>query len=262
MAAYILTVVIVAAGFSAAMVAAWWIQKRTGQSGWVDTIWTFAVGAAGVAFALSPPGPITMRQSLVAALAAFWSLRLGIHVAMRTARGGDDPRYAQLKKDWGRSAQARMFLFLQVQALAGVVLAVAILVAAHAPRPGLDARDALGAIVLLIGVAGETLADRQLRTFAANPANRGGVCDVGLWRWSRHPNYFFEWIGWFAYPVIAMSAGYAAGWLAWIGPVYIYYLLVHVSGIPALEDHMMRTRPAAFADYRRRTSAFFPAPRR
>lgn len=262
MAAFILLVTFVAAGFGATMAGAWWLQKRTGQSGWVDTIWTFAVGAAGMAFALWPIGPWTPRQGLVAAFAALWSLRLGVHVAMRTARGGDDPRYAQLKKTWGQQAQFRMFVFLQVQALAGVILALAILVAARAPREGLDLQDAIGAIVLLTGVIGETVADRQLKRFAADPANRGKVCDVGLWRWSRHPNYFFEWVGWFAYPVVALSAGYAAGWLAWIGPAYIYYLLVRVSGIPPLEEHMMRTRPEAFADYRRRTNAFFPGPRR
>ena len=91
MAAYVPLILIVTAGFATTMAGAWWIQKRTGRSGWVDTIWTFAVGAAGVTFALWPLGPTTARQLLVAGLAALWSARLGTHVAMRTARGGDNP---------------------------------------------------------------------------------------------------------------------------------------------------------------------------
>ena len=240
------------------MVAAWWVQRRTGQSGWVDTVWTFSVGVFGCLLALWPFAELSGRQILVAVLAGFWALRLGAHMAVRTAGGGDDPRYARLKQEWGDAAQARMFLFLQLQALAGSILAFAIFLAAHAPRPGVGMQDIAGALVLLIAVAGEAIADRQLKSFAASPDNRGKVCDVGLWRWSRHPNYFFEWVGWLAYPVIATSADYPLGWLAWIAPAYMYYLLVHVSGIPPLEQHMMRTRPRAFDAYRRRTNAFFP----
>lgn len=247
-----------AAGFSATMLVAWLVQRTTGKSGWVDTIWTFSVGVFGCLLSLWPFAEPSVRQTLVAVLAGFWAVRLGMHVAVRTAAGGDDPRYARLKQEWGDAAQARMLFFLQLQALAGIVLAFAIFLAAHAPRPGIGLQDVVGALVLLAGVLGETIADRQLKAFAARPNNRGKVCDIGLWRWSRHPNYFFEWIGWFAYPIIAFSADYPLGWMAWIAPAYMYYLLVHVSGIPPLEQHMMRTRPAAFEAYRRRTNAFFP----
>ncbi len=262
MVRYVPMFAVVAVGFSVAMTGAWWIQKRTGKSGWIDVTWTYSVGLAGVVFALWPFAAVSPRQWLVAALIALWSLRLGTHVALRTMKSDDDPRYAQLKNDWGAAAQTKMFGFLQVQALAGVLLSLAVLAAAWAPRPGLDWRDILGALVLLACVIGEGLADQQLKTFAKNPANRGKVCDVGLWRTSRHPNYFFEWALWFAWPIMALSAEYPFGWVAWIGTVYMYYLLVHVSGIPPLEEHMMRTRPDAFAAYARRTNAFFPGPSR
>ena len=259
---YLPMLLAVTVGFSLTMIAAWWIQKQTGKSGWIDVTWTYSVGLAGVVFALWPFTALSPRQLLVAALVAIWSLRLGTHVALRTARSQDDPRYAQLKKDWGAQAQSKMFGFLQVQALAGVLLSLAVLAAAWAPRPDIDWRDIFGALVLLGCVAGETLADSQLKAFAKNPDNRGKVCDVALWRYSRHPNYFFEWALWFAFPIIAMSADYPFGWVAWIGPAYMYYLLVHVSGIPPLEEHMMRTRPETFAAYARRTNAFFPGPAR
>ena len=101
-----------------------------------------------------------------------------------------------------------------------------------------------------------------LQQFGADPANNGKVCDVGLWRLSRHPNYFFEWLGWLAYPMIAIDLGgaYPGGWLAILAPMLMYYLLVHVSGIPPLEEHMLKSRGEAFRDYQRRVNAFWPIP--
>ena len=107
------------------------------------------------------------------------------------------------------------------------------------PGDGLRPADYLGALILLIGIAGEALADAQLRAFRTDPANKGRVCDVGLWRWSRHPNYFFEWFGWLAYPVIGISfsdpLSYPWGFAALLGPVFMYWILVYVTGIPPLE---------------------------
>jgi steroid 5-alpha reductase family enzyme len=106
------------------------------------------------------------------------------------------------------------------------------------------------------------MADRQLHAFKANPRNKGCVCDAGLWSLSRHPNYFFEWLGWLAYPLLAidLARSYDWGWLALLAPAGMYWLLVYVSGIPPLEAHMLRSRGAVFRDYQVRTSAFFPMP--
>ncbi len=122
----------------------------------------------------------------------------------------------------------------------------------------------MGLALLIVSVAGEGIADHQLRTFTGDQTNRGKVCDVGLWRWSRHPNYFFEWLGWLSYVIIAidLTGGWWQGWLSLIGPVMMYWLLVHASGIPPLEAHMLRSRGDAFRDYMARTSAFFPRPPR
>lgn len=247
-----------------AMTVAWRVAVSTGKSGWVDAIWSFAVGFAGVAAALAPlgGGALASRQLIVASLVALWSLRLGLHIAARTRTGGDDPRYAELRREWGGDFERRLFWFLQVQAACAFVLAVTVLAAAHNPAPVLRPADWLGIAILGVAIAGEALADRQLRDFTRDPANRGAVCDTGLWSWSRHPNYFFEWLGWIAYPVVAvdLAGGYAWGWAALAGPVLMYWLLVHVSGIPPLEKHMVRSRGDRFRAYQARVNAFWPWP--
>ncbi|KAK0330769.1 hypothetical protein LTR94_031537, partial [Friedmanniomyces endolithicus] len=159
---------------------------------------------------------------------------------------------------------SRMFGFLMLQAGAAAFLALSILVAARNPAPGLTFQDALATLVFGVALIGEGLADHQLKRFKTDPANRGKVCDAGLWAWSRHPNYFFEWLGWCAWPIFAvdLSGGWPWGWLALSGPAYIYWLLTRVSGVPLLEAHMRRSRPHAFAAYAARTSVFFPRPPR
>lgn len=248
------------------MAGVWAIALRPGRSGWIDATWSLAVGVAGVAMALG--GGVAPRPVLVAAMVALWSLRLASHIARRTARGGDDPRYAALRAEWAAHFARRLFWFLQIQAAAGWLLALCVMAAARAPAPArrwadLGWTDSAGVLLLIVAVAGEALADAQLRLFRADPANAGRVCEAGLWGLSRHPNYFFEWLGWVAYAVIAMgpAGGAMPGWIAWIGPVFMYWLLVHVSGIPPLEAHMLRSRGEAYRAVQRRVRAFWPIPR-
>jgi steroid 5-alpha reductase family enzyme len=221
-----------------------------------------AVGLVGVGSALWPieDGPTNPRQWLVAVLVAIWSLRLGIHIALRTAAIVDDPRYAASAGERGANSARRMFVFLQNQALGSVPLAFAIFIAAHLPQDSLRWQDYLGASILIAGIAGEALADAQLKSFRRNPANRGLVCEIGLWRWSRHPNYFFEWLCWLAYPVIALDPGYPWGIATLLAPILMYWSLVHVTGIPPLEAQMLRSRGERYREYQARTSAFFPSP--
>jgi len=253
----------VSVGLAIAMTIAWLVQRQTNNAGWVDVVWSFALGAAGVVYALWPlhaVGP-TARQLLVAVLVAAWSLRLGLHIAARTTHGAEDARYAQFRRDWGDAFQRRMFWFLQIQAAAAALLAVSVLLAARNPRP-LSLLDTAGLAVLLVAIAGEAVADRQLRRFRADPGNQGQVCDIGLWSWSRHPNYFFEWLGWVAYALLAIDpvGEFAWGWLALSAPAFMYWLLVHVSGVPPLEQQMLRSRGAAYREYQARVSAFIPLP--
>jgi steroid 5-alpha reductase family enzyme len=256
----------IALSLSILMGSAWMVQQRSGNSGWVDTIWTFAVGLTGAGSALWPiaGSAPNARQWLVAALVAVWSLRLGSHIAVRTAGITDDPRYAAFASEWGVDSPRKMFVFLQNQGFGSIPLVFAIFVAARFPSDSLRIADALGALILLIGIAGEALADAQLNKFRSHSANKGLVCDAGLWRWSRHPNYFFEWFGWLAYPVIAVSPDYPPsypwGWASVLAPGFMYWILVHVTGIPPLEAQMLRSRGERYRDYQSRTSAFFPLP--
>lgn len=255
---------LIAVALSIAMAGAWAIARRPGRSGWTDVIWSYAIGLAGVVAALAPiDGLPGKRQWLVAVLVGGWSLRLGTHIALRTKGGQDDPRYAELRRDWGDRFDRRLFGFLQVQAIAAWLLSVSILVAARNPASAFGWSDGAGAAILLAAVIGEAVADAQLSSFRTNSANRRRVCDQGLWGLSRHPNYFFEWLGWVAYAAIAIGPDgrFGWGWIALSGPAFMYWLLVHVSGIPPLEAHMLRSRGEAFRRTQRRIRAFWPIPK-
>jgi steroid 5-alpha reductase family enzyme len=152
-----------------------------------------------------------------------------------------------------------MFWFFQSQAVACAVFAVPLLLALLNERP-LGWLDALAVVIWLAAVTGETLADRQLARFRHDQRNRGRVCRSGLWAWSRHPNYFFEWLHWWSYVCLAWGAPW--GWLAVIGPAVMLYLLLRLTGIPPTEAQAVRSRGEAYREYQRTTSAFIPWPPR
>lgn len=246
---------------SVMMSFAWLMQRRTRNTGWIDVVWSFGTGAAAVALALFPLAGSALpnlHQLLAAGAAAFWSLRLGSHLTVRTLRNGDDPRYRALLDSWGRLAQSRLFGQLLVQAVVSAILALSVMVAARAPQPLFHAEGIVALAILVVSIVGEAIADDQLQDFARS--NKGGVCDVGLWAWTRHPNYFFEWLFWLAFPILAIAPDYPIGLFSLSAPAIMYWLLVHVSGIPPLEKHMMATRGDSFRSYMMRTNAFFPWP--
>lgn len=256
--------IVMALELSAIMTTAWYIQRRTGATGWIDVCWTLGTGLVACLASLVPvtEGPTaSVRQIVVALLVAVWSLRLGGHLLLRTWKAGDDPRYRDLIDQWGATADWRMFLQVQAQAAVGLILAVSVALAAHNPRPELGPADLLGTVLLLTSLIGEGVSDAQLRRFRSDPANRHRVCEVGLWKWSRHPNYFFEWLCWVAYPLIAIDTSYPAGWITLLAPASMYWVLVHVSGVPPLERDMLRSRGQQFRDVQARTRPFFPFPR-
>jgi steroid 5-alpha reductase family enzyme len=231
---------------------AWLARLLTGQSGWIDAIWAAATGAAAIACIAPWNGG---RSLFAAALVAIWALRLAFHIGRRSFGAGDDPRYAALAREWGGDFRRRLFLFLQIQAAAALPLVAGAALAAGAPRPFPDVFDALGLLVALSGLAVEAVADEQLRRFRRS-GPRGALCEIGLWRISRHPNYFGEFLFWCGWPLIGFGGWRGVAALA--APAFIYVLLDRVSGVPPLEKHLRASRGVAFDDYAARVPRFFP----
>jgi len=242
------------------MAVGWVVQRAVRDSSWVDVFWTFGTGIAGAGVALAPlEGAHAPRQGLVAALILIWSLRLGLHIAARVRRGPEDARYLDLRKQWGDRYQLTLLGFMQLQAPCTALLCLSIGAAAARGDAGLDIRDLAAVLVLIIAIVGEGLADAQLDRFKRSAAP-GSVNDRGLWAWSRHPNYFFEWFGWLAYPMMAFDPTRLSTWLTLVAPLVMYLILTRLTGVPTLEAHMAQSRGQAWTDYAGRTPAFFPRP--
>jgi steroid 5-alpha reductase family enzyme len=233
------------------------LARRIDNYGIVDIAWSYAFGGAALLYSLCGPGwPV--RRALIAALALVWSLRLGTHLLVRIVRQhpAEDARYRQLRGDWGSGFAARMAGFFQLQALSVVFLSAPFWIAAQNPAPALRPLEVAGTILWLVALSGEALADAQLAAFKREPQNRGRVCAIGLWRASRHPNYFFEWLVWVAYFVFACASPW--GWLAVVSPACILALLLRVTGIPMTEEQSIRSKGEAYRRYQAATSAFVP----
>lgn len=256
-----LVLVVCAVAAVIAMSIAWLIVRAAGDGGWTDVVWTLLIGLIGAFAALWPaPDAVAARQALVALLIGLWALRLGGYIALRTARAETpDPRYERFKQEWGGWG-LKAWGFLMIQAATVMVLVISLRAAAIRPSADLGWRDALGVLIVLVAVGGEALADRQMAAFRRDKANKGKVADTGLWAWSRHPNYFFEWMVWLAWPVMALDAAHPFGWLSLLAPIQMWWLLNHVSGVPMLEAQMLKSRPQAYRAYQARVSRFFPLP--
>jgi steroid 5-alpha reductase family enzyme len=199
------------------------------------------------------------RPTLLTVLVALWAARLAVHILLRNRGRGEDARYAAWRREWGRWWLPRSYL--QVFVLQGAILlvvAAGIIVVNTRSGPDLNALDAIGALVVLGGLVFETVADRQLARFLADPANRGRIMDRGLWRYSRHPNYFGEAAVWWGVFLVALSVP-GGGWTV-VSPLLITFLLLKVSGVPMLE-RLMEGRPG-WDEYKARTSVFVPLPPR
>ncbi len=244
------------AGFlmaSAMMTGLWLIQRRTHNAGIVDAGWAAGIAILGVLYAVTSDGYLP-RRILVAVLIGTWAFRLAAYLVMDRVRGRpEDGRYATLRKEWGARAERRLFFFFQSQALFVVFFSLPVLVVTRYPQAGWSVWDVAGVLIWCISVGNTVLADRQLARFRAQPGNRGKTCRAGWWRYSRHPNYFFEWLHWWSY--VALAAG---GWIALLAPVAMLYLLFRVTGIPPTEAQALTSRGEDYRSYQRTTSVFFP----
>jgi len=247
------TILIGWAGLALGLAILWWRQLKTRNATSVDVAWAAGIGLLSIYFAAASDGA-PARRWLVGALGALWALRLAWHLLRdRVLRHGieEDGRYKAMREHFGTRAQTFFFFFYQGQALVAVLFSLPILFAMQGE--GFDLWTAAGVAIWLAAVSGETIADRQLAAFRAEPANRGRTCRRGLWRYSRHPNYFFEWVHWFSYVLIAHGA-----WPTWIGPVLMLVFLFRLTGIPYTELQALKSRGDDYRAYQRETSAFFP----
>ena len=234
----------------------WALQWIRRDSGWVDVGWTAGVGILGAAAVFQTQG-WQPRACLVGTLILIWSIRLVAYIIKdRLCSGEEDSRYQTLRTYFGKKAQLGFFFFFTSQSLLVVLFAIPLLPAINHPTPHWTLFDGLGTLLWLASMGGEWLADWQLTRFRRNPTNRGKVCRQGLWSRSRHPNYFFEWLQWVAYCLIAYNA--PAAFLSLLGPIAIYLFLMKLTGIPHVEREALRKRGEAYAAYQREVPIFFP----
>ncbi|HET8731335.1 MAG TPA: DUF1295 domain-containing protein [Moraxellaceae bacterium] len=239
--------------------AVWLVQRRTRNAGMIDPVWAFSLGALAALYGVVGNGSAPVRI-VVAIGGLVWGVRLGSHLWRRNSGQPEDARYRALRESWGENADARMFGFFMVQAVAALILSLGFLIPAFRIRPLSPALLVVAVAIWCVSVGGEAVADRQLRRFVAEPTHRGKVCNVGLWRYSRHPNYFFECLHWVAY--VPLAIGLPWGWITLVPPVLMSWLLLKVSGIPILEEHLSRSRPG-YAEYMKVTPMLIPwLPRR
>ncbi|HEY5641120.1 MAG TPA: DUF1295 domain-containing protein [Dehalococcoidia bacterium] len=244
---------------TAYMVVLWAVSLYLRDASIVDIFWGPGfIAAAGAYFAFSDDG-YEGRQFLVLALVAVWGVRLGAHILARNAGHGEDPRYRHWRETWAGPFWLRSLL--QVFLLQGLLLwiiSAPLLAATHNAEPdSLTATDFIGLAIWCFGFFFEAVGDWQLARFKSDPANEGKVMDRGLWRYTRHPNYFGDATLWWGFFVIA--AGTTDGWATVFSPVIMTFLLLRVSGVAMLERGMKRRRPE-YQSYVERTSAFIPLP--
>ena len=233
----------------------WCVQQRTKNAGIVDVGWaiSFALVVALFAWRATMPAEAWLPIAIVVCV---WSVRLaGYLVARGAARSPEEGRYADLRARWGAAASWKFFIFFQAQAALTGILSTAFVVPFIA-YPISNVRW-LGIAIAAIGVIGETVADAQLARF--RKTHHGQVCDVGLWSWSRHPNYFFEWCVWIGYAVYGL-AFVPSGLLALGGQLLIITSIFGVTGIPPTEEQAIRSKGDAYRAYQSRVSMFIPLP--
>jgi steroid 5-alpha reductase family enzyme len=240
---------------AAVMAALWALQRRTANASVAGAAWTALVAALAVFYATQGQG-MAGRRLAIASMIGSWGARLTIHLLYdRIVGKPEDGRYADLRRS--RANPDRWFFWLfQAHAAAAVLFSTPALFASVNAAADFTILELIGAAVWMIGFAGETTADRQLLHFKMNPENHGSVCQTGLWRYSRHPNYFFEATIWIGNAVFAASSPW--GWVSFACPVLMLYLLLKVTGIPATEAHALQSRGEAYRRYRQTTSAFVP----
>jgi steroid 5-alpha reductase family enzyme len=235
----------------------WEVSRRLNNAGIVDIFWSYGFIPVAAVCSVLGAGEVA-RSTLLLFMVTVWSARLGTYLLIRVVshHPEEDGRYAMLRKQFPRNTWAMFFGFFQLQAVLIAVLCVPFVLVFINADGGIGWYECAAAALWLVAMAGESLADAQLSRWRSDPENAGKTCRTGLWRYSRHPNYFCEWLVWVSYFIFAL--GSPGGWIAVYAPLLMYVFLTRVTGIKATEEHALRSRGDDYGRYQRSTSAFFP----
>jgi steroid 5-alpha reductase family enzyme len=247
----------------AIMIILWMISVRIRDVSFIDAFWAYGMAIMASAAFMQTANPGSLAY-MIWALTALWGIRLGTHLFLRWRKEGMDPRY---KKILGHAMDKQGMSFAKAALLRAWAMQIPLLFMVCLPAQlGILLADAapvgpvaiIGAVIALIGIAFETIGDMQLKTFRSNPANKGKVLDSGLWKYTRHPNYFGDFCAWWGIWLVAAQTGWPV-WIAIVGPLFLSFTLMKWSGAPLLEKSLKKNRPD-YVDYIERTSGFFPMP--
>ncbi|MDB6152073.1 MAG: hypothetical protein JWL90_526 [Chthoniobacteraceae bacterium] len=233
----------------------WAVSVRIENYGLLDVAFSYGIAVLAPFYALSGPGN-PLRKGAFALIGAAWSLRLGTYILLRVIKHHpkEDVRYEKLRERW--RGPGMFLVFFELQALIVGLFSLPFLAASFNDSPALRPIEVAGLILAALALMGESLADEQMRRFKSDPANRGAVCQAGLWRYSRHPNYFFESLVWAGFSIAALGSPW--GWTGLICPFLMLYFLFKVTGIPLTEEYALKSKGALYREYQRTTSAFVP----
>lgn len=236
---------------------AWVWHLRLKNAGVIDVVWGANQALAAAVFAVLADG-WGPRRFAIAAMVGLTGLRLSWYLGRRVLSHPEEGRYVALRQEWGAKGDInRIFLlFFLFQGLLVLALAVPFYLVAQNAAAGFAGIEIAAITLFFTGFLGESLADSQLKAFKADPANKGKTCRSGLWRFSRHPNYFFEWTMWLSYAVMALALPY--GWLTLYAPALMLHFLLNVTGVKITEEQCLRSRGEDYARYQRETSMFVP----
>ena len=242
------------------MALIWLIHLRNDDATIVDMGWGFGFAMMAAIFIVRGAG-WTQRNILLLVLLLLWGARIIFFIFRRMHQEGhEDKRYAMFRRKWGKRARMNFFKLFEFQALLQMIVVLPVLCVAFNPRTGLNAWELTAALIFVIGLVGESITDEQLRTFQNDADNRGKVCRIGLWAYSRHPNYFFEIVIWTAVYLYALAT--PGGWLTVVSPLTIVFIILKITGIPLAEQQSLKSRGEEYRRYQETTSVLIPLPQK
>src|SRR5262245_6155752 len=248
--------VLVYAVMASVMLVLWIVDHWTRNASIADVGWCFGLVSAVAWYAWSMTGHLE-RKILLFLMAALYGLRLGLYILLNRVIGkNEDARYQHLRRVGKSYEWIVLFGYFQLQAAAVALFSLPFLVIMQNGSPPFNHWEMAGFLIWLAAIVGEGFADWQLAQFRSKSENRGKVCRAGFWQYSRHPNYFFEWVHWWAY--VVMGVGRPEWLLTWIGPVGMGWALLKVTGIPWTERQALVSRGVDYREYQRTTSSFIP----